>query len=245
MRWYVSRNGETVGPVDDAQVAQWVSAGMVDAQLRDEAGGPWTWVPQSPFAAFVPAPKSTTPQAGSILMLCGALVVALLVGKWIVDSGSNSPGISRPVQPSAPVAATQEPAPGVGLTRSGLTAAYEASGFIFEPSSPVKGQARTIGKSSDDLTMVEMIGPSEDLRSVTLVQGVAEQNLGEATLQLGLFLRRTAPDWDGALKWLGDALKSDAKSTVHGSKLFALQPEPDLGLIMLSVRRADPSEVAP
>jgi len=39
MQWYVSRRGETVGPVDDKQVAEWVRGGMTDAMVRDEHGG--------------------------------------------------------------------------------------------------------------------------------------------------------------------------------------------------------------
>lgn len=50
MRWYVSRQGETVGPVEPAQVTEWVRGGMTDAMVRDDAGGPWTAVLQSPFA---------------------------------------------------------------------------------------------------------------------------------------------------------------------------------------------------
>jgi hypothetical protein len=246
MRWYVSRNGETTGPVEEDQVAAWVRAGMVDAQLRGEAGGPWMSVQQSPFAAFMPAqrPASAAPQAGTILVLCGALVVALLVGKSIVDSGSSSPSISRPTRPSTAAVAQEPIEPGVGLTRTSLTVAYEADDFTFEPSSPVKGQPRTVGKSMDGLTMVELIGPSEDLRSATLMQGVGKKNLGTATAHVTLFLQRTAPEWDGALKWFGDALKSDAEeesTVVHGTKLFTLQPLPQLGLLTLSVRRAGAS----
>jgi len=60
MRWYVSRNGESSGPVEEAQVAEWVRGGMVDAMLRDEAGGNWMRVGQSPFAQLLPATAGST-----------------------------------------------------------------------------------------------------------------------------------------------------------------------------------------
>lgn len=57
MRWYFSRNGETVGPVEEAQVVAWVKAGASDAMVRDEAGGPWTPIKSSPFYGFISAPS--------------------------------------------------------------------------------------------------------------------------------------------------------------------------------------------
>ncbi len=54
MRWFVSRNGQTSGPVDEAEVAAWVRGGMADASVRDEMGGNWMPVAQSPFASLVP-----------------------------------------------------------------------------------------------------------------------------------------------------------------------------------------------
>ncbi len=54
MRWYVSRNGETIGPVDDAQVATWIRGGMVDGMIRDEQGGQWMPLASSPFRTLIP-----------------------------------------------------------------------------------------------------------------------------------------------------------------------------------------------
>jgi hypothetical protein len=62
MRWYVSRNGETVGPVEEPQVVAWVQAGMWDAMIRDEAGGQWVPISHSPFAPqWRPAPPAPAP----------------------------------------------------------------------------------------------------------------------------------------------------------------------------------------
>lgn len=77
MRWYVSRNGETVGPVEEAQVAEWVRGGMHDAVVRDDAGGHWTPIAHSPFGAGL-VPAQPTPIVvqqvglGSPCRVCGA-----------------------------------------------------------------------------------------------------------------------------------------------------------------------------
>ena len=49
MRWYVNRNGESVGPVEDAQIVEWIRGGMVEAQLRNEAGAAWFPLHETPF----------------------------------------------------------------------------------------------------------------------------------------------------------------------------------------------------
>lgn len=69
MRWYVNRNGQTSGPVDESQVVEWIRLGMHDATVRDEAGGNWMPLTQSPFAALVPKPRGGVNIMG-ILDLC-------------------------------------------------------------------------------------------------------------------------------------------------------------------------------
>lgn len=58
MRWYVSRNGETFGPIEDAQVVELARAGLNGGMLRDEASPHWIPVEQSPFAGFLPSSVS-------------------------------------------------------------------------------------------------------------------------------------------------------------------------------------------
>lgn len=77
MRWYVSRAGETVGPVDEAQVTAWVRGGMHDAMVRDEGGGPWTPVRQSPFWVQQRQEPAHNPRAaGSVIAMTAAAGVA-------------------------------------------------------------------------------------------------------------------------------------------------------------------------
>ena len=69
MRWFVSRNGETQGPFEDSVVAGWVRQGMADASVRDEAGGNWMPVAQSPFGQLLPGSRTKTSPTGFILAL--------------------------------------------------------------------------------------------------------------------------------------------------------------------------------
>ena len=79
MRWYVSRAGETQGPVEEGQVVAWVRAGMSDGMVRDEAGGPWTPLAQSPFGAHLPRPKKPENRFVAALAVSAATALAGLV----------------------------------------------------------------------------------------------------------------------------------------------------------------------
>ena len=67
MRWYITTNGETVGPIEGEIVAAWAREGrlMPGTYVRDEAGSAWMPVELSPFA-----------------MRPVAIQVAPLVGVW-------------------------------------------------------------------------------------------------------------------------------------------------------------------
>jgi hypothetical protein len=97
MRWYVSRNGETVGPVDEAVIRSWPPGSLVGAHVRDEAGGPWTPAEQSPFAAFVPPAAAAPPAVG--LDFARLLLVMLLFGGMMFGSlyyVANASGCTKP-----------------------------------------------------------------------------------------------------------------------------------------------------
>ena len=59
MRWYVSNNGQTVGPVEETAVIEGLKSGQIHptASFRDEAASAWVPLAQTPFAALAPKPK--------------------------------------------------------------------------------------------------------------------------------------------------------------------------------------------
>lgn len=106
----MSRNGETVGPVEESQIVMWVQGGVSDGMVRDEAGGPWTPVSESPFAHFrspaqLPQPANGT--GGSVVRSRSNRIVLLVVGLLLVASiggfswlmGRTSPGDGERIAP--------------------------------------------------------------------------------------------------------------------------------------------------
>lgn len=53
MSWYVSRNGETVGPVHASQVLAWAKEGQWDLHVRDGDHGHFVPIMRSQFSSAV------------------------------------------------------------------------------------------------------------------------------------------------------------------------------------------------
>lgn len=71
MRWYVTKSGETTGPVDESQITEWVRAGLRGCMVRDDAGGAWMPLDESPFAPTTSkpaAPKSISGERSKMIV---------------------------------------------------------------------------------------------------------------------------------------------------------------------------------
>lgn len=98
MRWYINRNGETIGPVDESVIIQWGHNNqlLADMFVCAENGGNWVSIENSPFSNFVLRPntqlkKSQIQIASSIVFGMVVIVVAwLLCGN---DSAKNKANI--------------------------------------------------------------------------------------------------------------------------------------------------------
>lgn len=89
MRWYVMSGTQTVGPVDADLVGEFLRSGRLRAGafVRDESGGAWLPVEQSPFAAFVQPARNLKRSIGSrIFILVAGVVMLWLVGVllWVL-----------------------------------------------------------------------------------------------------------------------------------------------------------------
>lgn len=78
MRWFVNRNGETVGPVEAEVVAGWSRAGMGDAFVCEEHGGVWRPIAQSPFSWQSPSMQSQGSGCSTLAIL--VIATGVLIG---------------------------------------------------------------------------------------------------------------------------------------------------------------------
>jgi hypothetical protein len=82
MRWYVSRHGDTAGPVEEQQVVSWIKSGMTDALVREETSEAWTPLHGSPFATLLwPAPDE---RIGRVLIAIPAFGALILIASMLL-----------------------------------------------------------------------------------------------------------------------------------------------------------------
>ena len=83
MRWYVSRNGETSGPAEEAQVREWAKGGSPADMVRDEVSSSWMRLDQSPFAQHLPLWKRRVGCGAVALILFALLLLLWAVGRIV------------------------------------------------------------------------------------------------------------------------------------------------------------------
>lgn len=155
MKWYISQNGETIGPIEEATVREWVSSREIsaDAFLRDEAATGWAQLAQTPFAALQreseapsnselqpPSPAAATEVAPGpsapknvtllqALMVFGAVIFFIYAYATCGDTSASKP----PPLPSAPtIPATASPAPTLDELAAPLIASVDSSWAGFD-----------------------------------------------------------------------------------------------------------------
>lgn len=137
---------------------------------------------------------------------------------------------------------------GIGVPRAAVQEIYERSsiGFTFENSSPVDGQPRVTGKSANNLAILELIGPPENLVKATMIVGVPNDNqqaVTENTIYLLGLLKQTSPGWTDSATWVSENVARTVDSeepitTIQGGQLISLSAFKELGFIMLNVEDA-------
>lgn len=110
--------------------------------------------------------------------------------------------------PQASVAATSKPH--LRTTVSQLRRWYERADLVFHSAPLADGTPRLLGRHPDGLTMVELIGPGDELQSASITIGVAKDNaelLIRNTGALMVFMRETG--WPGGEKWAFSVMPKD------------------------------------
>jgi len=86
MGWYVRRNGEEVGPVDESVLEGWIRGGMTDAEVRYKDWPEWRPVMGTLLAQHAPAAQKRG-------IGCGWWLVILLVGGCTIGACMAAPHI--------------------------------------------------------------------------------------------------------------------------------------------------------
>ena len=149
---------------------------------------------------------------------------------------------------NATAPATPSPvAVGIGVRRTAVTDIFgkPSIGFSFRRGEDMNGQCLVTGRSLDGLTLIELIGPPEDLTTVTIISNIPYDD-GEAATRSILYafgvLNAVVPEWSDGNEWFLASLETlanngqDSMSTTIGNKTIELTLIRERGQYSLSVR---------
>lgn len=153
MRWYVSRDGEVVGPVEPAELIEWVRTRPAEQRsglfVRDEAASAWVPIDQSPFVAAIKIAdasvaaeltqlRSSTPGQKRVVIATAAGGAMLLLLAIISAASSSSSAKTETLASSAPVQnQNQEPPKAIEVTPSQRMAAATSLGEAIAVAKPL------------------------------------------------------------------------------------------------------------
>ncbi len=136
-------------------------------------------------------------------------------------------------------------ASGLGITRTSIKSVFEKReiGVVFEDSSRVQGQPRVSGKAPNQVAVLELIGPEENLTSATMLvfnpTDMPSAALENSVYMWGL-LKLAVPDWPEGRNWLTSNLEAAVRqwevSTIKGEWKITLSVFKQLGAVSLTIR---------
>jgi len=123
---------------------------------------------------------------------------------------------------------------------------YLSNFFSMEKSTPVHGQERYMGQTSDSLAVLEIIGNKNNISQATLMIGIpadAPDKLVRNTVLATRFLENTVPEWTNSNEWITANAErvadtpgiSDVK-VVKGNKLITMTFLKPFGMLSLTVK---------
>ena len=144
----------------------------------------------------------------------------------------------------APPTHTPEPHPttGLGVTRTDAARPYQFLEFAFELTTDEQGQEHHIGTISDNLAIVELIGPEEDITSASVLVEVpklpTENQSARTVVYLTTLLTVAAEDWEEGTGWLNDNWNNTGESRTTYANLevvLVIIPENDMTTVEFTI----------
>jgi hypothetical protein len=88
MRWYVSKAGETTGPIEEAAIRVMAKAdGLRGAQVRDENAGAWIAAEKSPFGSLMKERSVVGPIVAGLAVM---IFARLFLGWFLVQTEGDA-----------------------------------------------------------------------------------------------------------------------------------------------------------
>jgi hypothetical protein len=130
----------------------------------------------------------------------------------------------------------------LGVTRTDAARLYQILEFAFELTTDEQGQEHHIGTISDNLAIVELIGPEEDITSASVLVKVpkppTENQSARTEVYLTTLLTVAAEDWEEGTGWLNDNWNNmgESRTTYANLKVvLVIIPENDMTTVEFTI----------
>ena len=158
-----------------------------------------------------------------IVGVLAGIIVLGIVGTVLPQSEPTLP-VPTPIPDAAPTVVTIPTTPGLKVTRADIENIFalpQWGGFTFESSPRPDGTPRTLGKSQDGATRLELTGSDDELTEIRLT-AVLSSDPETNALYFNTLLAATVQEWSGWSEWLNEGLRSRGASTAQDDNKFIL-----------------------
>jgi len=148
---------------------------------------------------------------------------------------TNTP---EPTSTHTPAPTDTPPPAGLGTTRADAAQPYQLFEFTFN----LETDQHYIGTISDDLAIVDLVGPEGDITCASITINVpkppTESQAGRTMTYLATLLTIAAPDWPEGTAWLNQNLNNmgESKTTYNNREIIlVITPKDDMTTVEFSI----------
>lgn len=192
------------------------------------------------------------PQAPGGCGIISLSIIVILVILYMIDTcSSDSPKDTTPAKTEATrterredgrkgqdynespksISKTSDKPLTIGVSYDQITESFHQFMAISQ-STPVRGQKRYMGETSDQTVIIEIIGDKQDVSQVSLIVGMPSDTLDALNRNITLLLRlvkNTIPEWEASADWVTSAavrvlVTGESEVVIKGQMVIRLSP---------------------
>ena len=246
MRWYVSFDGKTEGPLEEQAVAVLTSAIGTRLVVADEHTHRWIPVSESPFAGSIAEPPSAAitqthkPSSNAAGIVIATIIVLVAIFIAVITLKPEPPP-PPPLPSAAPMAAPQAASvtapqdPIVSMSRkSKMKASFESLGYAFTSAPLESGMPRLMGEHPETSSVVELTGRDDFVERSALMVGFAKDDPDGLVWNTGaimVFMRDLG--WPDGQKWVTKNVRKGGQINKGGVD-YSVVRIADTGVVMIT-----------
>src|SRR3989339_1270078 len=151
----------------------------------------------------------------SVLLVFGGLFIASIIMIAMTTPTDKEPKPTTNTEQNTPTQTDESATKTLGVSYNQMM--YILSNFFtMEKSTPVKGEDRYMGTTSNNLLTLEIIGKKDNITRASIIAPLPPDNFEintESSVLLAQFLKNAIPEWKESTSWVADLLVKIEKIT--------------------------------